>query len=165
MTKTEKFRLAAKLKLHRVRKPYMVITECLRADIKIATGLAMLEKETGIPQRNIFGCDNGPGRGFCHEKVTARRVVALIQSQLSNGVGWTQLTYKPLVLEANDEGGAHRPVAQCRVGFRLLRSLFNQFGTISLMYEHYNGSGAAAQRYAQEAVSLRNKWLKITGGR
>jgi hypothetical protein len=159
MTRKE---LAAKLKAHKVKQPFVVIDEAKRADIKVATALAMLEMETEIPQRNIFGCDYGEGRAFCHQNVTKERVAALQRSGLANGVGWTQLTYPPFVVEAQKMGGAHIPRFQMRVGFKVLRQLFDEYDSISLMFEHYNGSGAAAQQYAREAVALRAAWLTVT---
>ena len=64
-----------------------------------------LRKETG-GGRNVFGCDHGPGRAFCHETVTKEKVTALMRSSLANGVGPTQLTWKPYVQRAIDRGAA-----------------------------------------------------------
>lgn len=158
-------KLAEKLKGKGVRQPQVCIDEAKAADIRVATLLAMLEMETGIPQRNIFGCDHGPGKAFCHQEVTKARVEALLKSGLSNGVGWTQLTYRPFVEQAQRAGGAHIPRYQVRVGAKILRELFERYRSIPTMYARYNGSGAAAEAYGRKAAGLREKWLKVTDGR
>lgn len=157
--------LAEKLRKRGVKQPVVVIDEARRADILVASALAMLEMETGIPQRNIFGCDHGAGVAFCHEDVTKERVAKLLASSYSNGVGWTQLTYRPFVVQADREGGAHIPRFQMRVGFSILRSNFDRYGSLHEMYRAYNGTGSAAEAYASRALSLRSKWLTITEGK
>lgn len=161
----DKTLLAEKLRGRGVKQPVVVIDEALRADILVGSALAMLEMETGIPQRNIFGCDHGEGVAFCHQEVTPTRVKELLASPYSNGVGWTQLTYRPFVVSAQEMGGAHIPRYQMRVGFRILRENFDRFGSIYAMYRAYNGTGAAAEAYASRAVALRDKWLAITAHR
>lgn len=155
-------RLWFRLKRHGVRRPFLVSQEAKRENVPLHVALALLEKETGIPQRNIFGCDYGPGEASCHKRVTRRRVAKLLASTRANGVGWTQLTYKPYVHEANAEGGAHKPRYQCRVGFRILRNLRNVHGGWRLAFQHYNGSGAAAEAYGSEAVAIAEKWKPLT---
>lgn len=154
----------AKLRNAGVRKPRMVIKEAHRAGLTIPQALALLEKETGIPQRNIFGCDYGPQTNgyppYCHHYVTRERVAALLRSGRANGVGWTQLTYRPFVEEAQRLGGAHKPRWQMRVGFGQLAYLIRNYGEWS-GYRRYNGSGAAAEQYAREAISLRAKWQRV----
>jgi hypothetical protein len=163
---SEKLKLALKLRAkHKVRKPVAVINAALRADIRVASLLAMLQMETGIPQRNIFGCDHGPGRAFCHQDVTKERVAELQRSGLANGVGWTQLTYPPFVIEAQKLGGAHKPKNQMIVGARILRQNFEQYGSIREMYRAYNGSGDAAENYGIVAEKLRARWLEVTDNR
>ena len=157
-------RLWFKLKRRGVRKPFIVIQEARKARIPVAVALAMLEKETGIPQRNIFGCDYGAGRAFCLERVTRNKVKLLLDNGVANGVGWTQLTYPPYVREANRDGGAHKPRYQCRVGFGVLRELYRQEGTWWGAYRRYNGSGAAANAYADQAVRYEERWRERLGG-
>lgn len=165
MTAADRKQLAEKLKQHGVKQPYAVIDEALRADILIASALAMLEMETGIPQANIFGCDHGAGKAFCHQEVTKERVAELQRSGLANGVGWTQLTYPPFVVQAQEMGGAHIPRFQMRVGFKILRDNFDRYGSIQLMFERYNGTGSAAVAYGRRAIELRAAWLAITASR
>lgn len=156
--------LAERLKRKGVKQPYVVIDEAKKADIRVATALALLENETGIPQRNVFGCDHGEGRAFCHEHVTKERVQKLLASGLANGIGWPQLTYRPYVLEAEKLGGAHKPRFQMRVAFRVLRGNYDRTNSLREMYRLYNGSGPAAEAYALLALQRREKWFAVTNG-
>jgi hypothetical protein len=165
MSKADRKRLAAKLKARGVKRPGMVIAEALRAHILVASALAMLEMETGIPQRNIFGCDWGPGVAFCHMRVTKKRVARLIHDGRANGVGWTQLTYMAFVVAAQRMGGAAFPRYQMRQGFAVLRSNYDRLHSIFEMFRAYNGEGPAAEDYGRRAVDLRLKWLAVTDGR
>jgi hypothetical protein len=146
-----------------VKSPGMVLSEAKRADLNPEYALAMLEKETGIPQQNIFGCDHGPGRAFCHMKVTKERVAALRASGAMNGVGWTQITWWEFVRDADNMGGAHLPRFQMRVGFDVLAAHIAQYGVWD-GFRRYNGSGSAAEAYANEAVGLAKKWNSILEG-
>lgn len=152
--------LVQKLASKGVEKPRVVIEEAERAGLGLANALAMLEKETGIPQRNIFGCDHGPGVAFCHENVTEAKVKQLIASGRANGVGWTQLTFPPFVHEAERLGGAHKPRIQMRVGFKVLADNIRRLGQQD-GFRAYNGSGPAAEQYGREAVALARKWSKV----
>jgi hypothetical protein len=137
-----------------------VIEEANRAGLPLAVAVALLEKETGIPQRNIFGCDHGEGVAFCHENVTEARVKALRASGLANGVGWTQLTFPPLVEEADRLGGAHKPRFQMRVGFKLLADNIRANGE-QAGFARYNGTGPAAEAYGRDAVAKAERWREI----
>lgn len=150
------------LRDHDVVKPRVVVEEAARANLELASALAMLEMETGIPQRNIFGADYGPRNTapWYHHPVTEARVKALLAQPLNNGVGWTQLTYRPFVQEAQALGGAHKPRLQMRVGFKVLAGLIRQYG-LGNGFAKYNGSGTAAAQYGREAVVLAAKWRKI----
>jgi hypothetical protein len=148
------------LRDNKVVNPRVVVDEAKRARLPLRFALAMLEKETGIPQRNIFGCDHGEGKALCHENVTEARVKALQRSGLANGVGWTQLTFPPLVVEAQKAGGAHKPRFQMRVGFRLLKSHMDQLG-VQQGFRAYNGTGPAAEAYGRDAVKIAERWEKV----
>lgn len=152
-----------RLKRAGVRRPQLVISEARRAGLRLDRALAMLENETGIPQRNIFGCDHGPNNAFCHQRVTKDRVRALLRSTQANGVGWTQLTYKPFVIAAEKAGGAHLPRYQMRVGFKVLADLIRANGE-QAGFARYNGSGDAAEEYGRRAVANARKWRKIIDG-
>jgi hypothetical protein len=154
-----------RLKRAGVRRPQVVISEARRADLRLADALAMLHNETGIPQQNIFGCDHGAGRAFCHEQVTQTKVRKLLLSPYSNGVGWTQLTYRPFVSTAQRLGGAHRPKLQCRVGFRVLKDNMVRTGSRWAGFKAYNGTGTAADAYASRAIARAAGWQRVIDGK
>jgi hypothetical protein len=149
------------LRQHQVLRPKVVIEEAERARLPLHFAIAMLEKETDIPQRNIFGCDHGPGRAFCHENVTAARVAALRRSGLANGVGWAQLTFPAFVEEADRLGGAHKPRFQMRVGFKVLKDNMERQGTAQQGFRAYNGTGPDAEKYGREAIEIAKRWKRI----
>lgn len=150
------------LKEHGVKSPKVVVEEAKHAGLALSDAVAMLEKETGIPQENIFGCDYGPRSGppFCHQPVTEARVRSLLAQNLNNGVGWTQLTYRPFVEEAQRLGGAHKPRFQMRVGFKILAGLIRQYGQAN-GFAHYNGVGPAAAAYGRDAAAKAARWKQI----
>jgi hypothetical protein len=157
--------LVADLKRHDVRQPKVVVEEAKRADIKVATALALMEQETGIPQRNIFGHDYGGP--FPGQKVTKDRVKALRQSGKQNGVGWTQLTYGPYVDEAEKMGGAHIPRYQMRVGFKHLRKAYDASGdSLQKALAVYNGGPSNPNyTYAHQVLQKRSRWMRVTEGK
>jgi hypothetical protein len=148
------------LRDNNVVNPRVVVEEANRVKLALRFALAMLEKETGIPQRNIFGCDHGEGRAFCHENVTEARVKALRSSGLANGVGWTQITFPAFVVEADKLGGAHKPRFQMRVGFGVLKGHMDRLG-VQQGFRAYNGTGPAAEAYGRDAVKIAERWEKI----
>lgn len=147
------------MRRHGVKRPRMVRREAKRARLPLYVALAMLENETGIPQRNVFGCDHGSRQSapWCRQKVTRERVEALLASGQANGVGWTQLTYRPFVFEAQRLGGAHKPRYQMRVGFRVLADNIRRLG-LEQGLAAYNGSGPNAQAYARLALARAQRW-------
>jgi hypothetical protein len=161
-------RMANRLRRQDVRSPYMVLAECDRAGLPRAIGLAMLERETGMPQRNIFGCDWGPQGGsppYCGDAVTRDRVNAMQASGKPNGVGWTQLTWPAFVQRAEDMGGAHLPKYQMRVGFGVLAALIDTHGLLAGV-KAYNGTGPAADEYAHDVVHVKApRWREILEGK
>jgi len=103
----------------------------------VSTAAALVEKESG--GKNVFGCDWGSqltdSPPYCNVAVTAERVQRLIENYYqppvgvgANGVGYTQLTTMALVERAQEEGGAHLPKLNMRVGFRYLNELIARFG-------------------------------------
>jgi hypothetical protein len=120
----------------------------------IAWACALVEQESGF--KNIFGCDFGPQLGhppFCEDKVTHARVQQLLAQSKNNGVGLTQLTDRSLVEQAERMGGAHIPLNQCIVGFKLLKQIINSFGHGGIW--HYNGAPA----YQQQIAAKHNLWV------
>jgi hypothetical protein len=104
------------------QNPYALRTvrEAKRNDLPLSWLLAMIEQESGW--RNIFGCDHGAGRAYCHQRVTNAKVRHLLDIGLYNGVGYTQLTSRGYVLRAmRRPGGAVSVRNQIIVGAEVLR--------------------------------------------
>lgn len=155
-------RIARWFKQEGFHRPYLCVAAAKEADISYPTAAALLAMETGDAS-NIFGCDHGPGKAFCHLQVTKARVAALRRSGLNNGIGPVQLTAPFLVARAEAAGGAHRPYVSMGVGFRHLRDNWAANSkNLRLAFRIYNGSGAAAEQYATRAMAKRHEYqLKL----
>lgn len=150
------------------RYPYLTVVALRVARIKPQTAAAMLSMEGG---RNVFGCDFGSqvddAPPYCHQPVTARRLLALLASRFSNGVGPTQLTFKgyldqradpgdPRVLTGLGKAWAARPFLNMVKGFSVLRGHAKALGSVREGARSYNGSGPAAERYADKFMMFRS---------
>lgn len=119
---------------------------------------------------NVFGCDHGDTGGrppYCGEDVTKERVATLRAHALANGVGLTQLTYDPFVGLADDEGGAHLPRFQCRIGFRLLKQYFDLYPYEEALGAYNAGEGdrwlGISNGYAGELATKIGGWTPYVG--
>ena len=137
--------------------------------LDLALACALVEQESnGL---NIFGCDHGSKSPeeppYCRVKVTAERVGLLLQHieengfSASNGVGIVQLTWPPLIWDAQDLGGAHRPRFQCRVGFQELRNLIERYGTRTGLGIYNGGPSSPNYDYAWSVLEKRNAWRRL----
>jgi hypothetical protein len=139
-----------------------ILAEAKEAGLPPALALALVEQESGF--RNIFGCDQGPRESapWCHQDVTSERLKALIdhveRGGISNGVGLTQLTSIGFIRQAEAEGGAHKPDAQCRVGFRFVKGLIERHGERVGIGAYNGGEGNPNLAYADSVIALRAKW-------
>lgn len=156
---------ALRARAHGARYARTIADEAARAGIPYAVAFASVEQESAF--RNVFGHD--PGGLFPGEKVTGARVAALLShvaaGGVSNGVGFSQLTYPPFIRQAHQmRGGAARVRNQIRVGFRLLADLHRQHGSWHEAFRAYNGAGPAAEAYARMMdvrVAKWQRWLKL----
>ncbi len=120
MSVVRDLKLARLAKKHGAKSALRTLYEARRNGIPYSWMLAMIEQES--QWQNIFGCDHGPGKAFCHQKVTNERVRALQASGLNNGVGYTQLTSPAYVRDAmNRRGGAASVRNQIIVGAKVLK--------------------------------------------
>jgi hypothetical protein len=140
-----------------------ILREANRAGLQLALALAVVEQESVF--KNIFGCDGQQPidtAPWCHQKVTRERVRALIAhvraGGISNGVGLTQLTSIDLIEQAEAKGGAHRPPAQCAVGFGLIHDLIARHGERVGLGAFNGGEGNPILSYADTVLGLRDKW-------
>lgn len=150
-----------------------------RPDVPYIEEIRQAAKETGLPLRhalalvqgesdfkNIFGCDLGRRSTvpFCRQLVTRERFRALLnhvrKRGTSNGVGLTQVTYGGYLPQLEDAGGGEQPLAQCRVGFRILKDLFDRVGE-RRGYAEYNGGPkppAVSWLYADAMLARARRW-------
>lgn len=136
-----------------------IILECRAHDVNISDGFALVAQESEF--QNIFGCDHGKGRAFCHMNVTKARVAALLASGLENGVGPTQLTSEGYVREANRDGGAHRTSVNIATGIAILGRLQKKHGRMKGFGAYNGGEGNPNMAYARECDARAKHWHNI----
>jgi hypothetical protein len=163
LTQRQKDRLLAK----KIGKSHAldIIREARRADLPLAVGLALVEKESGF--LNQYGHDRLPGHPpIWHGKestvmVTRDNYKSYLafrsKTGLPQGVGVTQLTFIPFQQAAEKAGGGHIPKYQCRVGFTVLQANIKAHG-LQDGCRRYNGSGPAAEAYGRDMVDRTHKW-------
>ena len=140
-----------------------VIDIAHNAGLGLAEACTMLEKESG-GGRNVFGSDGvstggayRKGEAVTEENYKAYKAARLAKRAGAQGVGPTQLTWPPLQIRADELGGCWRPEVNMRVGFEHLRDLIKAYGTRG-GFRRYNGSGPAAERYADDAMAKLTRW-------
>jgi hypothetical protein len=103
---------------------------------------------------NIYGHE-GPLPELYGQEVTQANYqlykAARARGEGVNGVGPTQITSAGLQIQAENLGGCWNPLYNMDVGFHFLHELIERYGAWG-GFEHYNGSGPAAERYADEAI-------------
>jgi hypothetical protein len=122
--------------------------------------LAMIENESG--GLNVFGSEGTacPVEWYDREVNHARYTVYRERRDAGgspNGVGPTQITDTALQVEAQRLGGCWVPQLNCDVGFHFLHGLMVDYGTEG-GYRAYNGSGPAADAYAERAMRWEAIW-------
>lgn len=111
-----------------------------------STGFACIEQESG--GKMLFGADWGSIRvdrvPFCHLYTTDARVNALVShvrnGGWSNGIGLTQVTYGPYVIEMERLGGGHLAHVQMYKGFNILNDLLNMWPYLEALEAYNDGS-------------------------
>jgi hypothetical protein len=151
--------LARRIRKHGGTNSLRVVLECRRAGIPISLGCAFLTQESNFA--NVFGHDavRNPVKGG---RVTRYRYKEYLRFRNmgwgNQGVGPCQLTSPGFQDAADRLGGCHIPKYNIRVGFdfvaKLLRTHENEHRAIAA----YNGSGAAAERYADSVLHLQKIW-------
>lgn len=132
------------------------------AGADLASMATMLTKESGGGY-NVWGHD-GVNTGGIYVKggAVTRDAYLAYKAQRSalgaQGVGPTQLTWSGYQDQADAAGGCWDWRANCLVGFRALAGLQRSYG-IRNGFRSYNGSGTAAENYADQSMALYNTWL------
>jgi hypothetical protein len=154
-----------------LRFPRWTVEEARRVGIPMSYALAFLEKESSGRDRdgklgfglNLFGHDpvSNPVRGgfvsrgrYAEYRANRKRGLGM------QGVGPMQLTWWEFQDMADAEGGCWHPRFNMRVGFAVAKRLIRESGKHDGA-RRFNGSGAAAEAYADDWVSRQRKWRRI----
>lgn len=160
--------LARKAKRKGMSNSLRIVVEAERAGIPISLAFAMIEQESSTG-RNIWGGDPAPNGGTSnmHQQiVTKNRYKRYRDARGSRGqggmqgVGPMQLTWWEFQDMADRRGGCWVPKHNIATGFSLLAGLIRQHGRHDGV-KMYNGSGAAAERYAASVLSKQKHWHKV----
>jgi hypothetical protein len=132
----------------------------------ISTAVALIEQESG--GKKLFGADWGHIRidvlPFAHLYTTERRVRALTghvrAGGQSNGIGLTQVTYRPYVLEMEQMGGGWKTRVQLEKGFNILNDLLNAWPYYEALEAYNDGSkwNNPANLYDREFAAKHAAW-------
>lgn len=160
-------RLASFLDRQGFERPLLTVKAIRVVDITPASALALIEKESGRG-RNVFGHDRTIFAGA--GKVTRLKYLAykarrrLSGNRLMQGVGPCQLTWWEFQDEADREGGCWRPTVNTAVGLRRLKANINAQSSLREGARAYNGTGTAAEAYADDFMEKRRTWhLRLRG--
>jgi hypothetical protein len=150
-----------------LKYPKTTVKEARRVGLPLSYALAFLEKESsGRDSKgpafglNLFGHDpvRNPVKGGV---VTHARYVEYLGYRKRgfgmNGVGPCQLTWYGLQDLADQMGGCEKPQFNMRVGFAQAKALIRQHGKRDGA-RRWNGSGAAAERYAADWLAKQRVW-------
>lgn len=125
--------------------------------LDLACAVVLLQKESG--GRNVWGHDPVDTGGVYVKgsEVTREAYLEYKRRNLpAQGVGPCQLTYKPFQQQADDIGGCWDWRCNVTIGFRILAGYIKRYGEREA-FRRYNGSGPAAERYADDAMARLKK--------
>ncbi len=155
-------RLAQAMATHGIVDTANALNAAVATGVPAAAVCTSLIMESG-GGHNVWGGDPGgnalPWQWF--EKPVTRaewnvywhNVTAL--GLTTNGCGGMQLTNRSLQQAAQDAGGCYLSGPNFRVGAVFLRQLLTGTrGDVQLAFQHYNGSGPAAEQYGRNAFAL-----------
>lgn len=124
--------------------------------------VTLVQKESN--GRNVWGADPVATGGTyvkrsvvtreAYEAYREKRRAGLVGMQ---GVGPTQLTWWEFQDRADAQGGCWDYRTNLRVGFQILADLQRQYG-VREGFRRYNGSGPAAEKYADDAMTRLASW-------
>ena len=151
---------------HGTQRAAEVIELAAAAGLELAAAATLLEKESH-GGRNVYGHDpvktggnyelGGPVTEGNFRKYKAHR-----KEFGAQGVGPTQLTFPGFQDMADERGGCFDFRVNCLVGFEILAGHIRAKG-VHDGFRAYNGSGEAAERYADDAMSKLAVWRSRLG--
>lgn len=155
------------LQQHGIQRAAEVIELAARAGLELAAAATLLEKESG-GGHNIYGHDNVKTGGFYQmggpvTKDNYLKYKAHRGEFGAQGVGPTQLTLPAFQDQADARGGAWDWRVNALVGFGILAGHIKAAG-IRDGFRRYNGSGEAAESYADDAMKKLGVWSGRLGG-
>ena len=157
---------ATVLQQHEIQRAAEVVELAARAVLDLAAAATLLEKESG-GGHNIYGHDNVDTGGF-YEKGGAVTQENFLKYRAhrgefgAQGVGPTQLTLPAFQDRADERGGCWDWRVSALVGFEILADLIKAHGTRD-GFRRYNGSGKAAEDYADDAMTKLRVWQARIG--
>ena len=143
--------------------PGVVIPAAHAAELALPVACALLIRESsgGL---NVWGADPvdtggayAKGGPVTEANYTAYRRALKIGRAGPQGVGPCQLTWVPYQDRADRLGGCWRAQVSMRVGFEVLAGLQREHG-VRGGFRRYNGSGPAAETYADAAMATLARW-------
>jgi Putative peptidoglycan binding domain len=149
------------LTAHGIQRAADVVAVAAAARLELAAAATLLEKESG-GGHNVWGHDPVPTGGHYVKgtEVTKPAYLAykIDRARLgSQGVGPTQLTWRGFQDLADRRGGCWDWRVNCAVGFEILAEHVRSVG-LHDGFRAYNGSGPAAQAYADDAQEKLAVW-------
>lgn len=163
--------LLLRLRRAGIRYPYWTVRMARKAGLGLPLACAFLMEETGGGQM-IYGHDEDrkgrcPGWGW--GAVTEENYAAFLRLRKlegrSNGVGGLQLTSPGLQDEADRLGGCWKVRYNFAVGFHyVVGQIKGHPGNVRAGIASYNGSGPAAQAYADRILELAAHFKEIGCG-
>lgn len=146
-----------------------VVEFAAAAGLDLAAAAVVLLKESG-GGRNVWGSDNvvvAPNTYVKGAEVTQAAYLAYKQAVQAgragrNGVGPLQLTWSGYQDQADQIGGCWDWRCNVTVGFQALAAHIRNDG-LRNGFRNYNGSGPAAERYADDAMAKYSVWRTRLG--
>ena len=157
---------ATVLRQHQIQSAAEVVELAARTVLDLAAAATLLEKESG-GGHNMYGHDDVRTGGF-YEKGGAVTKENFLKYKAhrhefgAQGVGPTQLTLPAFQDRADERGGCWDWRVNALVGFEVLADLIRAHGTRD-GFRRYNGSGKAAEAYADDAMTKLRVWQARLG--
>jgi hypothetical protein len=152
--------------------PWKTNRAAKKAGLGLALACALLDQESG-GGRNVYGHDAVDGKIIFHGQTGTVKVTRKNYREYKRfrdatgevppfgrmqGVGPMQLTWFAFQDEADDLGGCWRPAINMRVGFQIVKRNIEASGSMRTGVRQYNGSGSAAEDYADDVLARREVW-------
>lgn len=156
-----------RLALWGLANPELIVMAATAEGVDLAVAATLIAKESA--GRNVWGHDPVETGGAYTKGAEVTRAAYEAYSRLvdsgrikAQGCGPAQLTYRPFQQQADQIGGCWDPLPNMRIGLRVLRQLQAQHGTRD-GFRRYNGSGPAAEAYADDAIRRLAAWQARLG--